>query len=79
MSLGGPLVLPFLKPKRLASTIIASRKANGTAGESKSEDSEHPLTGKAESLIQAIHAKDASAVAELLGSLNEKAEPKKEE
>ncbi len=58
----GGQVLPFLKPKRMASTIMATRAADGT--EKPPEDS-----SLAQKLMDAIHSKDVSALAAVLKTL----------
>lgn len=70
-------MLPFLKPKRVASIIMQSRKPDGTAG-LPSEEAEHPpeLMKHAEDLISAMHAKDASAVANVMQNIHEHMNPK---
>lgn len=60
-------MLPFLKPKQLASTIIANYKKDKVMPES--EENNNELMSLAESLISAIHEKDASKVANLLKEL----------
>lgn len=57
-------MLPFLKPKRIADTIIASRSAKGqNKDEEKQSDG---MVAIAESLISAVHDKDASRVSAAL-------------
>lgn len=61
------MALPFLKPRKLASVIIAKVKPEGNVEPMHEEGDEQPeLMGVAESLISAVHAKDAAAVAEAL-------------
>ena len=60
-------MLPFLKPKNLASVILAKRKPEGgmdIGGEEGEEDA--GLSSAAEELISAIHSKDSAAVATAL-------------
>lgn len=60
-------MLPFLKPKKITSIIIAKHKPEGGIEPMHEEDEEMPeLVGAAESLISAVHSKDAKAVAEAL-------------
>lgn len=60
-------MLPFLKPKKMASVIMASRKPDGSAAPDKKEDEKAPESiSAAESLISAVHSKDAEAVAKAL-------------
>ena len=60
-------MLPFFKPKKLASVIIATRKPDGTVMP-KHEETEHEdgIMSVAEDLISAVHMKDASMVATAL-------------
>lgn len=60
-------MLPFLKPKKSQSVVIASAKPEGGL-EPEHDEGEHDpmLLGIAEDLIQAIHAKDPHAVADAL-------------
>lgn len=61
-------MLPFLKPKQIATVIMANHSADGKL---KDEPEEQPeLMKHAESLISAIHAKDAKAAAEALEGIN---------
>ena len=63
-------MLPFLKPKKMASVIMAVRAKNGTEKSSKPADEHKPEHVElAQKLISAIHAKDAEAVASVLESL----------
>jgi hypothetical protein len=61
-------MLPFLKPKRAASVIMTTRSAAGEkVGADQEQGEQNPeLMSIAEKLIGAVHAKDASAVAEAL-------------
>jgi len=77
-------ILPFLKPKKLAATIIAHRKSDGTRAPDQHEGEEKPeLMGMAEKLIGAVHSKDAKSVAEVVremhGHLAPKSDKEKEE
>lgn len=60
-------MLPFLKPKQVASIIIAKNKPNGGL-EPLHEMQEHSaeLMMAAEKLIRAVHAKDPTDVASCL-------------
>lgn len=65
-------MLPFLKPKNIASTIIASYSPEKGVRAEHEEGEQHPeLMKHAESLISAIHAKDAKSVAEAMSNINE--------
>jgi hypothetical protein len=65
-------MLPFLKPKNIASTIISSYKPEGKLADEHEEGDMHPeLMKHAESLISAVHAKDAKAVAEAMQAMME--------
>lgn len=57
-------MLPFLKPEKMATVIVARRKSDGSQ-EVKNEDGEHPpeLIAAAEDLIRAISSKSAKDVA----------------
>lgn len=64
-------MLPFLKPKQVASVIVANRHPDpdGTLESQGPEDEMHPgLMSAAEDLIRAVHSKDAHAVAGALQS-----------
>ena len=63
-------MLPFLKPKKMASVVMAVRAKDGTEKSSKPEG-EHKREHMelAQKLISAVHAKDAEAVASVLESL----------
>lgn len=60
-------MLPFLKAKKLGSILMARHKPDGGM-EPMNEEGEHKpeLMSAAEALISAIHAKDATAVAQAL-------------
>lgn len=60
-------MLPFLQPKKMASTLVIRHKPDGS-NEPEGEEGEpnHALLSAAEDLISAIHSKDASAVASAL-------------
>ena len=65
-------MLPFLKPRKMSSLIIASRKKDGTAAEAVKEDETHPkLLEAAEHMVSAVHEKDASKVAEAMRMAHE--------
>jgi hypothetical protein len=57
-------LLPFLKPKRIADTIIASRNSKGEVKEDQKVSDD--MLKVAESLISAVNDKDASRVASCL-------------
>lgn len=59
-------MLPFLKPKQIGSVIIAARqKKNGQIESEGAENESSPeFMSAIESLISAVHAKDAKAAAE---------------
>lgn len=60
-------MLPFLKPKKISSVIIASRKKDGTVmPEHEEGENDAGLMAAAEDLISAVHSKDSSAVASAL-------------
>lgn len=61
-------MLPFLQPKKIASSVIETRKADGNV----KPESETPSTDLAEKLIEAIHAKDVEAVSAVLAQLTQK-------
>ena len=59
-------MLPFMKPEKAASVIVARLKDHKVEAEHE-EGGHHPVLKKAATdLMQAIHMKDASAVAEAL-------------
>lgn len=63
-------LLPFLQPKKLASTILAKRNSDGTSKPDEHEGEHKPEHMKAaEDLISAIHSKDATKVADAIKSL----------
>lgn len=63
-------MLPFLKPKNIASTIIASYSPEKGVQTEHEEGEQHPeLMKHAESLISAIHGKDTKAVAEAMQNI----------
>lgn len=59
-----------MKPKKLATLIIAKRKPSG-AVEHSHEEGEQPskYVDKAETMIRAIHSKDAKQLAEVIQGL----------
>lgn len=63
-------MLPFLKPKKLASIIIAKRAKPDGATTPVKEEGEHApeLMSAAEGIISAINNKDAGALASALGA-----------
>lgn len=65
-------MLPFMQPKKLASSIIAHRLVKGTAAPDEHEGEHAPeLMQHAESLISAVHAKDAHSVASAMKAAHE--------
>lgn len=59
--------LPFLKPRKIATVIIAHRAQGGAIEASHEEGQPHPdLLRACENLISAVHMKDAHAVSEAL-------------
>ena len=72
-------MLPFLKPKQIGSVIIARRKASGSIEPEQEEGSEHPaMVNAAEKMISAVHAKDATSVAEAMRMAHEHLNPKEQ-
>lgn len=75
-------MLPFLKPKQMASVIIAKTKKDGGVKDESREGEHSPeLMKAAEDAIGGFHAKDAKAVVDamtrmhaLIGSNNESGE-----
>lgn len=64
-------MLPFLQPKKMGAMIMAKRVNNKTEDIAE-EGAPHPqLLKHTEDLISGIHAKDATAVATALESINE--------
>lgn len=60
-------MLPYLEPKKMTSTIMASRKPSGAIESEGPEDEQDAgLMSAAEDLISAIHSKSAEAVASAL-------------
>ncbi len=74
-------LLPFLQPKKLASSIIAKRRSDGTTEQPEhKEDEQHPeLMSAAEAMIKAVHAKDSTAVAEAMKAAHEHLSTKEQE
>lgn len=74
-------MLPFLQPKKLAATVIAQRKSDGTSdGQDHKEDEPHPeLKSAAEDMIRAVHAKDTNGVAAAMQRAHEHLSPKEQE
>lgn len=65
-------MLPFLKPKRMSSTIISAVKKDGSQESKGPEDEQHmKFSGHAEQLIAGIHSKDANEVAKILSAISE--------
>ncbi len=62
-------MVPFMKPKQIGSIIQMKHQSNGSNEVDKEEAGHDPgLLSVAEDLIQAIHAKDAVAVADCLAA-----------
>lgn len=61
-------MLPFLKPKRMAASIAQRIKPNGTL-ESQSDEKQDRPTDLASKLINAVHAKDAQAVQDVIDAI----------
>lgn len=65
-------MLPFLKPKKMASVVMSARTADGKEVLKGPEDEASPENLKlAQDLISAVHAKDAEAVAAIISKLQE--------
>lgn len=65
-------MLPFLKPKKMASVIMSARTPDGKEVLKGPEDEASPENIKlAQDLISAVHSKDAEAVAAVLSKLQE--------
>lgn len=63
-------MLPFLKPKNVASTIISNRKKDGQPNaEKRSDEASAELMQHTESLMQGMATKDSSQVARSLQSI----------
>ena len=62
-------MLPFLKPKKLATTIISKHMSNEPAEEQG--EPAHKFMAVAESMIRAMKADDTKALAECLEELQE--------
>lgn len=58
-------MLPFMQPKKMSTLIMAKTKPEGGA-ELMPEDKNMPLHAVAQDLIDAVHAKDISGVADAL-------------
>lgn len=60
-------MLPFLKPKKLASIIIAKSKKDGGIEDEREEAECHPdLMKAAEDMIGGFNSKDAAAVVDAM-------------
>lgn len=69
-------MLPFLQPKKLASSIIAKRNEDGTSKPDEREGEHTPeLMSAAEDMISAVHAKDTNAVAAAMKRAHEHLSP----
>lgn len=65
-------MLPFLKPKKLASVIMANSKKDGGVEPMQEEGEARPEhMSMAEELIGGVHSKDASKVAKVLQKMQE--------
>lgn len=63
--------LPFLKPKKMASTIIARRKDSTSAPTEVESEVAPKLTEHVDSLISAIHEKDSTRASAALQGIHE--------
>lgn len=73
-------LLPFLQPKKLASSIIAKRNEDGTSKPDEREDEHAPeLMSAAEDMIRAVHSKDSDGVAAAMKRAHEHLSPKAQE
>lgn len=61
-------MLPFLRPEKMSSVIIARRTKDGIKDEHEEGEHESGLMSAAEDLIKAVHSKDIKAVASALKS-----------
>ena len=59
-------MLPFLKPEKAASVIVARLKDHKVEPEHEESEHHHELSAAAQDLIKAVHMKDVSAVADAL-------------
>lgn len=64
-------MLPFLKPKKLASVIMAKTQKDGSVEPMNEEGEQAPeMMRHAEMLMQAMQAKDAGKVAEAMSNMH---------
>lgn len=63
-------MLPFLDKKKIAASIAAKVTPAGKV-ESEAQEGEHKFASIAKKLIDAVHAKDTNAVAEVFEELQE--------
>lgn len=69
-------MLPFMKAKSVAGLIISKRKPDdGSPAEAPEASEDSGMDACSESLIRAIHSKDAKAVSSALRDLLEMMEP----
>ncbi len=61
-------MLPFLKPKKIASLVISKRKPDGAGieAEASADDADAGAVACAEGILRAIESKDARALASAL-------------
>ncbi|GAC1502062.1 MAG: hypothetical protein NVS1B10_06660 [Candidatus Saccharimonadales bacterium] len=71
-------MLPFLKPKQAASTIVANRKPSGAVEMASQPEHSPELLAHAQKLTDALHAKDIPAVAEHMTALHKHLNASKE-
>jgi hypothetical protein len=64
-------MLPFLKPKKLASTIITNRMTSDGKTLPEKEETHPDLLDASSRLVSGIHAKDAQQVADAMQSIHE--------
>lgn len=64
-------MLPFLRPKQIASVIMSKQTPDGHIEDQHKEDEQHPMLVKhAEDLVRAVHAKDSEAVAGAMSNIH---------
>ena len=64
-------MLPFLKPRKIADVIIETRSKGIKQPENEENEADESLIKLAESIISAIHNKDAKSLANALNELKE--------
>ncbi len=57
------MMLPFLKNRRVAGTVMEYRKPDGASEKAPEDEQDQSLISCAEAAIRAINAKDAEALA----------------